>query len=242
MKKTNKELPHLCNTLAIVALAWAFNANAIPVVTNGTWISLEEDNGPVANISGIGTNKVSWGNPFGTSTAGPSGYTFAGVNGDAPLNNTLFALGDFTHDNFTISLPSISGANLDVNLNFTDEGVSQDFSFNFVHIETPNNTNPCAEGGAIPCPDLVLIPDTSSSETVLLQGNQYLLSILGFSQDGGTTVVPSFLTAEGQPNTATLYARLVLVPPTNDVSEPSALMLLAIGLVGLWSSSRRKIR
>ena len=245
MKNRNIKRPYLCQTLAVVALAWAFNASAIPVVTSGAWVDTQQNDGAVANINGIGTNDVSWGDPFGASTAGPSAYIFDGVNpGDAPLDNTLFPLGDFTHENFTISLPSISGANLDVNLNFTGENVTQDFGFFFQHIETPNNADPCAEGGGIPCQDRVLIPDASSSETVTLGGVQYLLNVEGFSQDGGVTIIPDFLTAEGQPNTATLFARLVPVqlPPVTTVSEPTALALLAIGLVGLWGSSRRKIR
>jgi len=236
----NKKL-YLSSTLAALALAWTVNANAIPVVTSGVWSSLQENDGVVDNKSGVGTNVVSWGDP--ATASGSSSYTFEGVNGDAPLNNSLFELGDFTHGNFAIFLPSITGATLDLNLDFTGEGVSQNFSFFFEHTETPNfpvGGAACAEGGATPCPDLVGIPDASSSETVVLQGQEYQLDILGFSQDGGNTIIPNFLTTEGQANTATLYARLV--PPTSDVSEPSALMLLAVGLMGLWGSSRRKIK
>ncbi len=229
MSKSHKKRTYLSNTLAVVALAWTINAHAIPVVTSGAWSSVEGG----SLITGLNTDTVSWGQP--ATPDGQSFYRFAGVNGDAPLDNTLFALGDFTHGNFPVFPPSITAATLDVSLDFTGENVMQNFTFGFEHTETPNNGNPCAAGGSQPCPDLVGIPDASSSETVLLQGNRYQLDIIGFSQDNGANVTSEFLTLEGQANTATLFARLALVPPT-DVSEPSALMLLAVGLMGLWGS------
>lgn len=229
-----------------VAMGLAFfqGAQAIPVVTDGEWVSItgSPSAGPVyEDPDSNGTNnRLVWGEPFGDVDPGPSAYVFEGVDpGDAPLDGSLFELGDFTHENFTIKLPSITGATLELGLDFTGEGVSQIFTYFFSHTETPNDANPCAEGGDIPCPDLVSIPDASSTETVLLSGQEYLLTIIGFSQDGGQTILDDFLTLEGQNNTATLYARLE--PPT-EVPAPATLALLGLGLAGLGYRRRKQIK
>jgi hypothetical protein len=86
---------------------------------------------------------------------------------------------------------------------------------------------------------VVTIPDASSTETVTLSGTVYQLMITGFSQDGGATVVDQFLTLEGQPNTATLYAKLVEVPPV-DVPEPGILSLMGLGLLAFGYKQHRK--
>ena len=218
-----------------MGLALFQGAQAIPVVTDGEWLSVEgspSDGPDFFDTEPNGTNnRVTWGIPVGDLNPGPSAYLFEGVDpGDAPLDGSLFELGDFTHENFTIQFPSITGATLDFYVDFTGEGISQTFTYFFDPTDTPNNENPCAEGGIIPCPDLVSIPDASSTETVVLNGQEYLLRILGFSQDGGQTILEDFLTSEGQNNTATLYARL---EPPPEIPAPATLALLGLGLFGI---------
>ncbi len=221
--------------VAAFALTCAANVGAVPFTSDGVWTGL--DGNPSGATVGLNTNHVQWGEPFGSSNAGPSGYIFDGRDpGEAPLDGTLFDIGDFTHENFTINLPSITGADLDLSLDFGTG--NQTFGYFFEHVETPNDADPCAEGGSNPCPDKVSIPDAASSSPVTIDGNDYILEIAGFSQDGGANVVSEFLTEEGQPNVATLYARLVLVP--QPVPEPSVLALLATGLLGAWRLGGRR--
>lgn len=117
MKLTTRAL-HL-----VVGLALFQAAQAIPVVTDGEWVSVEgsPSAGPVfSDPDSNGTdNRVEWGDPVGVINPGPSAYQFDGLDpGDAPLDGSLFELGDFTHENFTIRAPSITGATLEVDLDF----------------------------------------------------------------------------------------------------------------------------
>ncbi len=229
----------------LFAILCASNAQAIPMLTSGIWNLIEEGNSPppVANVSGLNTNEIAWGNPFPAgATTPPSGYIFDGVNVDAPLDGPLFPLGDFTHVNFSIFLPSISGANLDVTLDIPDEGTSENFMFFFNHDETPNSL-PCDPSGATVCPDLVTIPDASSTNTISIMGMEFILAIEGFSEDGGTTITDGFITEEGQNNTATLFARLEEVVVQQPVPEPTTLSLIGFGLAlsGLGFVRRRRV-
>ena len=225
-----KNLDMLAKALVPVALVWSVGAAAVPITSSGIWTAA------VPSASGINTNQISWGSP--ATSAGQSSYIFNGVNpGDAPLDGMLFEIGSFTHNNFPIFAPLLTGADLRITLNFTDAGVSQSFDYEFEHTETPNNANPCAEGGVSPCPDLVSIPDASSTETILLGTDFYRLNIVGFSQDGGSTVTGSFLTLENAPNTAALFAQLELVP--TEIPEPPTLALISVVLLGIGAYKLR---
>ena len=214
-------------------------AHAIPFVSSGNWTSVggNPSAGPTfLDLDGLaGNERVEFGTPFGTVNDGPSAYVFTGENpGEAPLDSTEFLLGTFTHENFTIRLPSITDASLGISLDFGAAG-SQNFSFNFAHNETRNGAEPCAIPGTNqPCPDGVSIPDAQSTETITIDGVTYQLMITGFQQNG--EIVEEFITEEGQPNSAGLYAKLVEV---QQVPVPSTLALFSAALFGLGAARRR---
>ena len=224
--------------LAAAAFLAIGTVHAIPFTSSGNWTGVggSPSDGPnFFDADGLpGDERVEFGAPFGTSTAGPSAYVLAGEDpGEAPLDGTEFLLATFTHENFTISLPSISGASVAINLDFGASG-SQDFNFNFVHNETSNDADPCdIPGTTNPCPDGVSIPEASSTETITIDGVTYMLMITGFQQDG--EIVDEFVTTEGAENSAGLFAKLVEV----QVPLPSTLALFGAALFGFGVARRR---
>ncbi|MBT1450553.1 PEP-CTERM sorting domain-containing protein [Glaciecola sp. XM2] len=219
----------------LVGILMTFNASAALVEfknISGVWV----DDEPDAAVTGEGTSQIRWGN----STT-QSGYDFvAGADTSVtvpPSPSAAFALGDFTHLNFPVSPPSLESVTLSVTLDILIDGIAagaSTFLYNFTHFETPNNGNPCAAGGAQPCPDLVSFSVSDASDSFLIGGVNYTVNILGFSTDGGTTITDSFLTLENQSNTATLFANVT----TSNVSEPSLLALIGIVLAGVGFRKR----
>lgn len=215
-------------TAVALSLSWSQLAQAITITSDATWSD------PVGglNINGEGTDTLAWG------TGSPqSSYNFTGNGGilldsDA-IDGAIFKLGTFTHNNFPIGGgSSILGATLNLNLDIANGAMfNQDFTFDFAHNETPN-TPPCSPAGATNCPDVVSIPDATSSETVEIDGKTYNLKILGFSDTIDGPKVNQFITEEGQANQTMLFAKL------NDVSVPEPTSILGLfALAGLGTTS-----
>src|ERR1043165_8247318 len=108
-------------------------------VTTGSWPSMSTS---PPNVSGLGTEHVSWGVPAGS---GQSGYVFEGGTVPVRTDGTEFTLGVYTHENFPVlALPQPQfDVDLTVHVVFED-GTEADFAFRFHHNETPN-TGPAPE-------------------------------------------------------------------------------------------------
>lgn len=232
-------LKFTCVAAAFAALPLAAEAVTtlqIDSVT-GAWTS---STGGI-NVSGVGTNTLSWGggNP-------QSSYVFTG---DAPpafggiLPGADFNLGTFTHNNFPIILPAISEATLAVDVLgtlFIDGVDSGNFNvssvFDFQHNETPN-TAPCDPMGATICPDVVTIMlNAGASETLVIDGVSYILDVTGFVVGG--VLQDQFVTEEGLENDAILQGRFREI--SSVIPVPAALPLFLSALAGFGFMSRRR--
>jgi hypothetical protein len=231
-----KEVFKVIGAVALVCLV-ASSAQAVVITTTGVWDNpVTGDAATAATVNGEGTDQISWGTP--PSGGEQSSYEFNGLTmvdvGDV-LSGALFPLGDFVHNNFPIADFLFLGADLTVTVSVPALSISHDFGpFFFTHTETPNQEDPCAEGGTQPCPDLVEVPGAAGGIPFTFMGDPYLLILEGFRESAGDPVVPEFLTDEDAINTATLFARVQLVP------EPTTLVLLGLGLLGLGVIARRK--
>jgi hypothetical protein len=103
------------------------------------------------------------------------------------------------------------------------------FTFSFLHNETSNACEPlpdCAN-------DLVSFSNLVTSDSFLLDGIGYTLDLIGFSVDGLTA--SEFSTFERQTNIAQLQA----VFRSTSIPEPTPIMLLGLGLLGIALARRR---
>jgi len=91
-----------------------------------------------------------------------------------------FKVGTFTHNNFPIYGTTLDFATLNVSLSL--DSITQNFSFIFDHLETLN-VGPCEGEGVTICPDRVTFPNATSSQTVVLGGIAYNLTLTGFLRD-----------------------------------------------------------
>lgn len=254
--------------LAFSAGGWAGTVTFDPITA--MWINGD----PAANVltyqQGTANPLARWG---GNSGANPSpddsGYDFQAAA--TPLNvvvppNTfspLFDLGTFTHHNNPIPAgTSITGIDLFLNTGVYIDGVGQgnkQFLFHFIHDETPNGADPCADGGAYGvgvnvngCADHVKTQWVASSDTFEIANDQggfdtYTLNIMGFQTPDGKAV--DFWTKEAFQNVATLKARIVLASDTGGggiddppLPEPGSLPLMGIGLAAFAASRFRSLR
>ena len=199
----------------------------------GTW-----GNATGAAVTGDGTDTISWGSP--ATSDGASSYNFEAANVPIVDPGSPFVIGDFTHNNFPVFPPSITGADLTVTVEGDIDG--QAFSlggvFQFSHFETPNGANPCAAGGTNPCPDLVTYLGATGlfGDTIVVDDTEFVLSLTGFA-DGLT-----FLTAEGESNSAQLFAEFTADPFLAPIPLPAAGWMLLLGVGGLAAARRKRMK
>lgn len=233
---------------ALCAASLCSAASAAPVsVSNitGSWSDVDPAaNGTITN-NGTANPSLRWGTP--ATNNGQSGYDFNAA-ADTVVNvppNSEFDLGTFTHINNPInSGTSIDSAKLTVSLDIEIDGVDQgsrDFIFDFIHDETPNGADPCANGedndqgvNINGCADLVSVTTAMLSENFMVNDLLYTITILGLRADGEFLSI--FETIERKINTGTLVANVTV----SEVPIPAALPLFLAGIAGLGFAGRGK--
>jgi len=168
-------------------------------------------------------------------------YTITGLLGFSTPENTPFAVADlFYHNGRTIAVATDSSIPVNLNVHFSDPaGVDRTFTFLFDFSITKNTDDPVASA------DTLAPVDVFSATSFLVGLDKYTLELLGFSNDGGTTMATEFVLFEDADTTSMLYGRIVPPRPGKrppgeqppPVPEPTGL-----GLVGLALMALRKRR
>lgn len=188
---------------------------------------------PAMTVTGVGTSNFTWGNgsAFGSP---PSSLVFSGT----PFSGNFeqeFKFGNLRYYNGTIAAGTGADAvDLLTTLAFTTpSGITQNFSFNFQLINTPNVADPVASADYVKLDQLF---DPSSSFTY--NGNIYFLQFTRFeAQDsfGFNSNATEFHVYENSGGVADLYGKIT----TSPVPEPSTFILFGAGLAGLGFLRRR---
>jgi hypothetical protein len=222
-------------TLAVLVLGGATSASAIDFKLNsitGSWSNPSSN----FNVTGIDTNEVRWGTPFGTEK---SGLRFDGI---APpsvslSNQTDFVLGQLTDFNFVVTNP-INSVDLNLALNLDGVATQPSFKYTFNIDETSNGGNvagcPSFQQSNVPCDDRITFPSNFTPTNFSLGGQDYTLQLVGFSKTAdGSSPISQFITQENISNTAYLVGRITTPSQTRRVSEPT--MLFGLSAFGLYT-------
>ena len=191
------------------------------------------------NISGLGTEEVRWGTPPIVNDPN-SGLRFDVI--PTPTNvetNTPFAMGTLTHFNFPV-FDAASGATLGLDMTITNGNTENVmFMFDLVIDETPNIIGNCApfQQSATPCDDKITFPNMISAETIVINGIEYSVELLGFGSSPNN-LTDEFITEEGQQSSTTLFAQL-FNPGAQVAGEllplnTSALMIAGLSSMSIW--------
>jgi hypothetical protein len=250
----------------VFALLWAGAAHASQITIlsiDSSWSvkSMVDWTGGNGNLTGDGTNTITWGTPFPGYSGNKSGFKFEqkaqGTSHDA---NTEFDVGVFTHMNRVIFQNQyLNKAQLNMTVRASFDGVERTFvtSYMFSLWETPNYANPCANGEAnnlnkfgktvgggsflnqSGCADRVqLLKNDSLTDLFEHNGLTYSFELFGF--DSGQ----EFWTIEDLDNSTWLRARFNVSgqPPVSPVPLPAGAWLLLGGIGALAAMKRRRAR
>ena len=226
-------------TNIFLALPVAAQAVTFTGKTSGEWGLPDTISNPnaVINISsrdGGTNNRLTWGTP---GTGGLNNFVqFNGINFNTKTNN-LFNLGELQYRNgSTLIDTNFNGdfplyLSLSLTLPFNSK---ESFAFLFNIFNTPNTTgNPVLDG------DLLRFATAgNSSHSFEYEGIEYTLKLIGFSTNGGKTILNEFNSAEMSLAKASLYGKITVAPP---VSIPEPTVIVGLLALFLYLTTRRHI-
>jgi hypothetical protein len=213
-----------------VAVAIPFHGIAV-----GSWKNVDSqpsDRVSVFNNDDRGSAIFRWGMPVNNFA---NQFIFDGKGG--PLDSkwiadvgNLFLIGNFIYGNErTFFSSTVKGVDLSLALQLNSPaGLDADtflFDISFLITNTPNTT-----GDPLLDADIVSISTASAPAIFSYLGTDFILEVLGFSNDGGVTTMTNFRNPEGKAIGTELYARISEAAP---VPEPATIILLGVGLAGI---------
>lgn len=232
-----KFLMFLCVVMLVLGMVGTASAVTISAV-DGTWTgatggsNINYYNGVTVSYGNGSEDQVRWGDPANSS--GQSGLGFTGIAPPA-INfgiNDTFEIGQLQHFNNPIwGGTAASEAFLAINMTFSDpDGLEEAFNFSFAIDETPNAPGPPLSN------DIITFPSSYAAETFEIASVEYTLQLLGFG-DSHSNLLDSFSSPEGGTNATLLWGKITTSDP---IPEPSTILLMGAGLLGLVGYGRKR--
>lgn len=188
----------------------------------------------LSNVNGGTNNRLTWG--IGASGSFSNYVQYDGAS-FSPGLNTVFSLGNLSYRNGSTDIYSTFNGDfpLSVALSLSNPlSTTKTFDFSFNIFNTPNDTgNPVLDGDR-----LRFSTAGVSSQMFSYQGVDYALELVGFSSDGGNTVVSEFNAPEESTARASLLGKLTAVEPPAKTPEPAS--VVSLSLLGLYGAARRQ--
>ncbi|MBD2772636.1 choice-of-anchor K domain-containing protein [Iningainema tapete] len=242
----------LTNTLSTVAvtiltaLGFSSQAQSLTISGNssGTWGIPNPgsiNTNPV--YSGVGTNSFTWGEPIIDDTVDigtpVNRLTFSGQSFSADIDY-LFKVGNLTYFNGRVPPgTNVESVPLNLSLSLTNPiSLNEVINFDF-ELE---NTNNLPENTPEQNADIVYVKNKLGERSFTLNGEQYLLDLIGFSQDEGDSSVSQFRVLEGEATTAGVFARITRQTPTEQIPEPATITGLSVLSIYLLVSRKKLLR
>jgi len=226
----------LVSTATIFLAAWLF-CSPVQALTlsdvDGTWSNTVGGAYVSENLVVDDEVQVRWGRP--ATYAGKSGLGFSGT---APPNvdfniDQVFEIGQLVHYNQPIwAGTAATSTQLSLTLNFSDPALIANFDFVFEINETPNVYSDSRDN------DIISFANSFSPETFNIGGIDYTLELLGFGFNS-ENILSQFSSGESSNNSINLYGRITSASGPAPVPEPSTLLLLGAGLLGLGVAKKR---
>ncbi|ARV59461.1 PEP-CTERM sorting domain-containing protein [Nostocales cyanobacterium HT-58-2] len=226
----------------ITALGFSSQAQGLTFLGNSSGIWGEPNPGSNTDrvFSGVGTSTFIWGRPrpddFVNNYGTPANrLTFAGNSFSTDDAGLLFKVGDLEYFNGKVEQnTNVVSVPLNLSLSFTNpSNLNEVFNFDFGLDNTTNSGDKPEEDA-----DTVYVKENFGTRSFKLDGNEYLLNVIGFSQDNGKTSVSKFRVLEGEKTTAGLYARITRVTPPEKIPEPAS--LVGLSLLGIYLIYHKK--
>lgn len=215
---------------SLIGLSSTLAAEAITLTSvSGSWSDPQGGN-DIRYVQQDGASQIFWGEP-GFEPLGQSGLSFLGSRDLEIQVETAFQVGELTHFNMpVVTGTAVSGVDLTIGLLFEDISQSNLFEFVFNIEETENGrVEDCPYVGLPPCPDRISWTSLNSANAIIIDGQAYVLQLLGFQNPVTGAYEDGFISQEGSQNQTLLYGQLVLAPPSQPVPEPG----IWVGLVSI---------
>lgn len=216
--------PFAIAALSVISFSSQAKAAAFSGSVDGSWgipISGDINDNPI--YTGVDNNVFTWGDPTLFEGASANQLVFKGSSFSTDAGS-VFKIGDLTYRNGTVLLgTSVESVPLNLSLSFDEPPeIDEIFDYGFSLQNTPNlSDNPELNA------DYLVVIENDAKRTFKYGGNQYTLSLAGFSQDNGKTQVSQFRVLEGEKTTASVFAKIDKVAfSKKQVPEPG----FAIGL------------